>query len=242
VAVATGLQHPAFVEDHDVATQHQGFGGFGGGVHHDRGPFPENFLKLHPKFFPKFVVEVDQGFVQQQQLGVLHQGTGDGSSLLLSAGQLCGHTVQHAFQMERFSRFADPPVDLLFRQTADFQGRGDVVVDGQGGVVDELLVDHGDASFSHGNAGHVLAVKDDFPAGGPVKSGHDAQQRGFSGKGSAQQYIAGPRFKTRSICRRCVSPSTVLMTFSSFKPIAWTPICRCGEQWFGYEKEDHDGY
>jgi hypothetical protein len=43
-----------------------------------------------------------------------------------------------------------------------------------------LLVDHGDASFSDGNAGHVLAVDDNFAAGGPVKSGHDAKQGGFA--------------------------------------------------------------
>jgi hypothetical protein len=110
------------------------------------------------------------------------------------------------FQMEHFSRFANPPVDLLFRQTTDFQGRGDVVVDGQGGVVDELLVDHGDASFSHGNAGHVLAVKDDFPAGGPVKSGHDAQQRRFFLKGFGPAVHCGTPFRKQDRSAGDVSP------------------------------------
>ena len=71
------MQHPAFVEDHDVAAQHQGLGRLGGRIHHDSGSFPENFLKLHPKFFPKFVVKVDQRLVQWKALDLPETSAAD---------------------------------------------------------------------------------------------------------------------------------------------------------------------
>ena len=68
----SGLQNATFVQDHDVAAQHQGFAGFGGGVDDDGLALPENFLELHPQLFPKLVVQVDQGFVHQQQVGIFY--------------------------------------------------------------------------------------------------------------------------------------------------------------------------
>jgi hypothetical protein len=71
----------------------------------------------------------------------------------------------------------------------DAQGRGDVVEDGLGRVVDELLVDHGHVAAAHGHPGHVLAVGQDPAPRGAGQTGHDAQERRLAGLGSAQQHV-----------------------------------------------------
>jgi len=92
-----GLQNSPFIHDHYIAAQHQGFGRLGGGVDDDRlAPF-ENLLKFNPEFFAQFIIQIDQGLVQQKQLGVFNQGPCDGDSLLLPAAELGRQTVEHVF-------------------------------------------------------------------------------------------------------------------------------------------------
>jgi hypothetical protein len=56
-------------------------------------------------------------------LGILDQGTGNGRSLLLSAGQLGGQSIQHALPDGEFQRFRGPAGrSHFFQPTAIFRG------------------------------------------------------------------------------------------------------------------------
>ncbi len=190
-----GLDDPALVHHHDVPAQHERLGRLGGGVDHDGLPAAENLLKLQPQLFPEFVVQIHQRLVQQQQFGVFHQGPGDGGALLLPAGKLRRQPVQQGVDAEHGRRLPDAPVDLGGIFAANFQGGGDIVVNGEGRVVDELLVDHGHAALAHRAAGDVLAVGQELAARGPVEPGHDPKEGGFSGQGAAENDVAGTRLE-----------------------------------------------
>ena len=69
-----------------------------------------------------------------------------------------------------FSRCSHPFVNFGFGHPGYFQRRGNVFIDGERGVVDELLVHHGDVTFSDGRAGDVHPVFDHPAGSGPVKA------------------------------------------------------------------------
>ena len=55
---SSGLQYPSFVQDHDIAAQHQGLGRFRGGVDHDCLSLPEDLLQLHAQLLAKLRIQV----------------------------------------------------------------------------------------------------------------------------------------------------------------------------------------
>ena len=188
--VGAGLADPALVHDHDISSDHQGFGRFRRGVDHDGLPLGENVLQLFSQLFSELVVQIDQRFVEQQQPGVLDQRAGDGGALLLAAGKLRREPVEKFFQVKKLRRFAHPAVDLFFFHAAHFQRRRDIFVDGEGGIVDELLIDHGHFSFSNRHVRNIDPVHQDPSPRGLVQPGHDAQKRGLSRQGPAQDHVS----------------------------------------------------
>ena len=88
-----------------------------------------------------------------------------------------------------------PVVDFLLRHAGDPQRRGDVVVDGEIRIVDELLIDHRDIALLHRNARHVLAREPDFAGGRPVDAGHELHQRRLAGERRAEKDVERSLFE-----------------------------------------------
>ena len=74
--------------------------------------------------------------------------------------------------MQHFSNFANTLINLAFWVFGQFQWRRNVVVNGEAGIVDKLLVHHGDVALAHGNVRDVLAIHDDLSAGRGLKPRH----------------------------------------------------------------------
>ena len=74
-------------------------------------------------------------------------------------------------------------------RAGDAERRGDVLVDGEVRVVDELLVDHRDRALAHRNAGHVLAVEEDAAFGRLVEPGHQPHQAGLARQRRPEQDV-----------------------------------------------------
>src|SRR5258705_11419558 len=55
----------------------------------------------------------------------------------------------------------DALLDLVTRFALHPQRRGDVFIDGQRGIIDELLIDHRHRTLAHIEAGDILAVDED---------------------------------------------------------------------------------
>ncbi len=143
------------------------------------------------QFFAQLVVEIDQRFIEQHQVGVLDQRPRHGRALLLATGQLRRLTRKKLLDMQHLGDLVHAAADFLRRHARQLQRRGDVVVDAQARVVDELLIDHRDVALAHWTAGHVLAVHHDAPVTGHIETRHQAHQRRLAGQGASQQHIEG---------------------------------------------------
>ena len=73
-------------------------------------------------------------------------------ALLLAAGEVERRAVEIRRQLQKIRRLAHFPIDRRRIRTLDAHRRGDVLIDGQRRVVDELLIDHGDATILHAHA------------------------------------------------------------------------------------------
>lgn len=191
------LDHPALVENRGGTAQGQGFVGFGGGVDGDGVTRLEQLAHFLAQFFAQFVVQVHQGLIEQNQLGILDQRPGHGGALLLAAGEFQGVTLEEFLDAQHFRGFEDFALDLLGRDSGLAQRRGDVLEHGHGRVVDELLIDHRHIAQAHRLLGDVHAIHQDAPAVRLVQAGHQAHQAGLAGERAAQQYIEGTGFETQ---------------------------------------------
>ena len=142
------------------------------------------------QFLAQLVVEIGERLVEQDEVAVLDERAGDRRALLLSAGKLGRPALQHRRQAEKIGRLARPLASISAGGHAgDAEGRGDVLVDGEIGVVDELLVDHRDVALLHRHAADVLAAEEYLAGGRPLEPGHDLHQRRLAGERRAEKDV-----------------------------------------------------
>ncbi len=119
--------HPPF-EDHDVVGQVQRVGVLM--RHHDGGEVQllEDLTEFPHNLSSGLDVEGREGLVQQEQPGTQGQRSGDGYSLLLTAGELSRPAVVVADQVGLCQCLGHPTSDLALGDSLHFQPEGDVVV------------------------------------------------------------------------------------------------------------------
>src|SRR5262249_1353385 len=139
------------------------------------------------EFFVGFV-EVAGGFVGENQLGLIDEGTGDGYTLLLATGKLrreMREAVAEADALEGFSGlfFVGDAVKIL--------GEHDVFYRAEIGTQVERLKDEADflGAVAHqiafGKLREVDAVDDDVAGGERIETAEYVDERGFAGTGRA---------------------------------------------------------
>ncbi len=74
-------------------------------------------------------VEVREGFVEEEDLGVPDDAAANGDALALAAGELAGSQAQLLGQLQDFGGAADLLLDLGLGQAGDAEGEGDVLED-----------------------------------------------------------------------------------------------------------------
>ena len=183
------LRHPALPERGGVAAQKQRLLRFGRGIDEDRARGFEDPRNLHPQLLAQLVVEIGQRFVQQHQPRVLHQRPRQRAALLLPARQLQRFPVQHRRQLHQLRRLAHTGIDLGPADLHQPQGGGDVVIDRHRRIIDELLIDHGDAPVLHPHSGHVLPVPEHSPFGRLVQPRHQPHQRRLARQRRPEQHV-----------------------------------------------------
>ena len=131
------------------------------------------------------------GLVGQDDLRGSDQGAGDGSALLLAAGDLVGILLQQAFNAQGHRDGHQGGVHFAVALTGQDQGQADIVLEGEGIQQVELLehktqvvpAEGSDLAFL--NLREILSVQQHGAGGGLVQGGEDVQQRGFSGSALA---------------------------------------------------------
>jgi len=136
-------------------------------------------------------VQCSGRFVGQQQLGPVHQGTGDGHALPLPAGQPAGIRVAVLADPQRREQLSRARPGLAPAHPRELRGQQHVVLDGEVVKQVEELEDHPDPAAPEpgqpGLAELVYALPGDghSPAGRPVQARDEVQQRGFPAAGRA---------------------------------------------------------
>ena len=159
---------------------------------HDHQPVPGHFLQQFHHLDAGLAVQRTGGLVRQQDVGVVHQGAGDGHALHLAAGHLAGVLVQLAAQAHILQRFGRPAAALGLGDAGDGQGQLHI---GQHRLVrDEVVaLEHkadGVVAVGVPVAVGVLpggdAVDDKVAAVVAVQAADDVQQRRLAGAARAE--------------------------------------------------------
>ena len=144
-------------------------------------------LELDLHLLAQLQVQGAQGLVQQQHLGVVDQGPGDGHPLLLAAGEGVGLALFKPGQLHQGEHLGHPALDLVLGDLLDGQAVGHVVEHrhvGEQGVV----LEHGVHVPLVGLlALHPLPLHLDDAGGGILKPGDHPQGGGLAAAGGPQQ-------------------------------------------------------
>src|SRR5690606_27468829 len=106
------------------------------------------------------------------------------------------------------------------------QRRGNVFIDRQGRVVDELLVDHRDVALLNRNAGDILSVKKDLAGGRLVETSHQSHQRRLARKRRAKQHVERAMTKRQGYVANVFRGSDLLRHISQFQHAPPPKGCR----------------
>ena len=128
-------------------------------------------------------VQCAQGLVQQQDAGLVDQGTDQGHTLGHTAGQLGGIIVPEVLQTDDLDHALDL-VLIALELALHLQGEGDVLLNRQPGEQGGLLEHHAAVG---GGAFHFHAVNGDLAGGGMDQAGHQTQDGGLAAAGGADQ-------------------------------------------------------
>ena len=144
-------------------------------------------LELVLHILPQPQIQGAQRLVQQQDLGLVDQGPGDGHPLLLAAGELGDLSVLKAPEADDVQHLLDPPVDLHGVKLGDAQAEGNVVVDVQMGEEGVALEDGVDLPAVGRQIVDLLTVKQHLARRRRQKSADDPQGRGLAAARGPQQ-------------------------------------------------------
>ena len=134
-----------------------------------------------------FGVQCAGGFVRQQHLGVVHNRSGNGHTLALTAGKLGGLKVDPVAQAHSLQSFSGDFLALFAAHTCIEQGQCHIVQGGLPGQQVKALKHKANAvqphigKFGIAALGNVLSLQKILSGGGTVQTADNIHQCGFAG-------------------------------------------------------------
>ncbi len=174
------LLDEAFSHHDDGVAHGQGFFLVVGDVNKGDAKLLLHALQLDLHLFSKLEVQSAQGFVQQENLGLVGKGPGDGHALLLAAGKGVHRAVFKAGKLDHLQHFADFFVYLVLVDLSELQAESDVVIYVQMGKQRVSLENRVDLALMGGDVGNVLPVDIHFSGRRRLETGDQPQHRGFA--------------------------------------------------------------
>ena len=120
-----------------------------------------HLLELDLHVLAHLEVQGGEGLVEEEHLGLVHDGAGDGDALLLAAGEgfhVAVLVVGHGHELEDL---ADALLDLVLGHFLELEAEGDVVVDVQVREQGVALENGVQRALVRRDAGELLAVQED---------------------------------------------------------------------------------
>ena len=175
------------LHDHDAVAHGHGLDLVMGDVD-DGGLEPiMEFFQLHPHLHPQLGIQVGEGLVEEEDLGLAHDGPAYGDPLALPAGKGFGLAVQELLDVQDFRRVLDPLVDLGLGKLPQGETESHVLINGHVGVKGVVLEDHGNVPVFGGKVVDHLVVDEDIPGGDVLEAGHHAQGGRLAATAGADQ-------------------------------------------------------
>jgi hypothetical protein len=134
-----------------------------------------------------FGVEVGEGFVEEEDLRLAHDGAAHGHTLALAAGKGLGFAFEILFDAENGRSFHHTLVDFGFGVFAQLQAEGHVVVNRHVGIERVVLEDHRDVTILGWNVVHAFVADEDVTLGDFLQPGDHAQGGGLAAAGGADE-------------------------------------------------------
>ena len=136
---------------------------------------------------PQGGIQVGQGFIEQEHLRLLYDGTADGHPLALTAGEGLGLSVQQGFETQDLGGTHYPLVDILLVHLLELEAEGHVLVDVHVGVEGVGLEHHAHVAFHRRHVVHVTTAYGQLTAGDVLQPCDHPQQSGFAATGRADE-------------------------------------------------------
>lgn len=135
----------------------------------------------------EFGVEIGEGFVQEEDVGLDGERTGERDALLLAAGKLGGFALGVLVHLDEGECFGGALSAFGAGEFALAQAELDVLEDGHVGPERVGLEDHADAAFFGGESGDVAVGEVDGALGGLGEAGEHSEDGGFAAAGWAEE-------------------------------------------------------
>ena len=145
------------------------------------------FAELEARANAERGVEVGEGLVEEEDPGVANDGAADGDTLALAAGELFRFAIEEGFEVEDARGFGDFLKTLRPGDAGELEREGHVVCDGHVRVEGVALEDESEAALCRRDVVDAEAVEEEIAGGNVFKAGDDAQQRGFTAAGRADE-------------------------------------------------------
>ena len=142
-------------------------------------------LELDLHLAAQLEVERTERLVEQEHVGLVDEGAGDGHALLLAAGQLSRLAPRHRGELHQLEHVLDLLLDVLDATAA--QAERDVLEDVEVREERVVLEDRVDGPLVRAQLRDVLVADEDRAGGGVLEAGHHAQRRRLAAARGAEQ-------------------------------------------------------
>ena len=132
---------------------------------------------------PELGVQVRQGLVEEETVGIAHDGPSHGHALALPPGEVLGPAVQIVGELKHLRRLANPPGHLLLRASGEPEGKGHVSGDIHVGVERVGLEHHRDVPLLGRCPGNVLVADEYLAARDRLQAGDHPEGGRFAASG-----------------------------------------------------------
>ena len=132
-------------------------------------------------------IQIGKRLVQQQDARHLHQRTGNGHTLLLTARKLAGFAIHQALQLHQLCCLQRHIRHLLFGELvlslAVFQRKGDILLHGQMGIQGVILENKTNTAILRRQVRHIIIAEENFAGCGLQKTRQKIQSSRFTAAG-----------------------------------------------------------
>ncbi len=145
-------------------------------------------LDLAAHLHAQLGVEVGERLVEEEDLRIAHQGSADGNTLALTAGELARVAIQQLLQSKNagglvYLRLRHGGIDLL-----ELQGKAHILGDCHMRIECVVLKDHGDIAVTGRQVADLARADMDFAVAQLFEACDHAKQGGFAAAGWTDQH------------------------------------------------------